>query len=1328
MLSDAEAPVQGRSTGTSRASPTSPGELKTLGKYVIERKLGAGGMGTVYLGRDTAMRRAVALKVLPKDKAENPILVRRFKAEAQAAAALKHENIVAVYDSDSADGYLYIAMEFIDGIDLHELVNKRGPLPVKRSIEIIKQIASALQHAHERQIVHRDIKPSNLLIRRDGVVKITDLGLARSVDDTIETGITRAGTTVGTVDYMAPEQAKSSKAADIRSDIYSLGCTWYHMLTGGPPFPEGSLTNKLQAHATKPLPDPRTVNDQVTEALVAVLNRMTAKKPEDRYQTPAELLKDLESSTLTKAAFSKEILDAIDEDSSVPTPAARPSKAHGAGVMPPPTRKRLPDGSEEKPGINFEFVKLGMAIALVVGAVVGLAYLVYTYGGLLAGPAPTISPHLEPFANQTPQQNPVDVAPVGGGGNLTPMATNTEVAPVFAAGGTTAIQPGASASPTQFGPGAAASGTVTPAATSPLTPGSAATGTPSGVGAATLGTGSTGRASEPPFDPLKVPEWATAAGSATTGTAPTGPGVPGTARPGTTGAKAGGPGALIVPGLSALTVGPGVGSATHYHTLAEALAHVSGEGAVVQLVGNGPFVVNSNISVAAKRIVISAANDAEPLVVFAGREDSVFSSLGCSGGTLELKGIHFSADFPANQPATLLAVRDGSLMMSGCSFTVTGNDAAAVTVISIDNGARVLLDQTLIRGDFHAAVELRSPSVEAVIRDSLIVAGNGTAVKLSSGSPPTGPRPMRSLKCAHSTLVSRGRIVDLSEDGSLAEPPTTYLSFINSNCCTAGPDGPRVLLDAEGWKQDTLREGVTWTSRDSVFLGFQSLVEFGGPPAQAVSKSDSWRLFWQQRVDPEQFRNDVWPAGIEKFAAITVDAFDSAALPEGAKKVSESGEPPGVAASKLKIPEAVAPERLGALAHRRWIPPALQEPSGDKFTSRVDLLKEDLGKVLARGDWPDGAVIVATGQGLCTMTPVQIGKRSLRLVFRQAADGPPLRLSPKDTTKDAEALFRVDQGTLVLEGLRWQGPDPRPNVPQWLVSASDANVVLRDCDLVGPDRVVPPYQGVVRIASESGGTSTPPALVVLSSFLHSPGTLVRVEAGAASVFVRNSLLVARGVAFDVRPRAVNGDLPLVLDLVHSTVAANQTAFQWAATSLPQPPRIPARVFVDGCVFGPPFSLRSGDAAHPTLFTYAGPAVLEQKQVEWWGLSNGVSSEVKYLVRPEGPPPAIDRAGPQAWDAAWGAGHEVRLLVRPGGVMLAEEQMPTRRDALRPKSYQLHPNSKAIVWAEGRPIGADLASLDQVGPQNAATATTKTAPTQKKTPGPTTKPVTKGPGF
>ena len=251
-----------------------PADLRTFGRYVIEKKIGEGGMGAVYRAVDSNLKRIVALKILPREKAKNEILVKRFQAEAQAAAQLRHKNIVCVYDSGELDGFLYIAMEYVDGIDVQDLVMRKGGLSVKRSLDIIKQVARALEHAHEQTIVHRDIKPANLLIDRDGNVKLADIGLALSIAETEEAGITRAGTTVGTVDYISPEQARDSKSADCRSDMYSLGATWYHMLVGKPIFPDGDLLNKITAHATMAPPDPRDVRPNVSESVVQIMHKM----------------------------------------------------------------------------------------------------------------------------------------------------------------------------------------------------------------------------------------------------------------------------------------------------------------------------------------------------------------------------------------------------------------------------------------------------------------------------------------------------------------------------------------------------------------------------------------------------------------------------------------------------------------------------------------------------------------------------------------------------------------------------------------------------------------------------------------------------------------------------------------------------------------------------------------------------------------------------------------------------------------------------------------------------------------------------------------------
>lgn len=322
---------------------------KMLGRYEMQRKLGAGGMGAVYLALDTELNRLVALKILPPEKASNPTLVKRFKAEAQAVAQLTHDNIVRVYESGEIDGYLYIALEYVKGTDVHRLVKKRGRLPVRRATEIVTQVAMALDHAFQEGIVHRDIKPANLLITESGVVKLTDLGLARVLDENEETNITRAGTTVGTVDYMAPEQARSSKAADVRSDIYSLGCTWYHMLTGSPPFPEGSITNKLQAHAVSRVPDPRSLNESVPESVVGVIQRMMSKKPEDRHQSPRELLDDLKAVRSSKKEISADDLAALagEVEEIAPQRSSRQSGVDDDGVITPPRSSR---NEQDQPG------------------------------------------------------------------------------------------------------------------------------------------------------------------------------------------------------------------------------------------------------------------------------------------------------------------------------------------------------------------------------------------------------------------------------------------------------------------------------------------------------------------------------------------------------------------------------------------------------------------------------------------------------------------------------------------------------------------------------------------------------------------------------------------------------------------------------------------------------------------------------------------------------------------------------------------------------------------------------------------------------------------
>ena len=283
--------------------PSSEKTGRRIGHYEVISHLKTGGMGAVYRALDLERGREVALKVLSQEAAENPRRLERFRREAQHGVLLQHENIVTVYEFGEADGLHFLAMEFVDGTDLEEYVRKQGVLKPDDARRVLVQIAKALDYAHEQGVVHRDIKPSNILLtRRHGrlLVKVADLGLARGgVEE--ETRVTTDGSTVGTVDYMAPEQARDSRAADIRSDIYSLGCSLYHMLSGAPPFADGSLVERVVKHARAEPPDLRTVNPAVTDDLWAVCRRMLEKKPAQRYQSPAELLVDLENLSLPPA-------------------------------------------------------------------------------------------------------------------------------------------------------------------------------------------------------------------------------------------------------------------------------------------------------------------------------------------------------------------------------------------------------------------------------------------------------------------------------------------------------------------------------------------------------------------------------------------------------------------------------------------------------------------------------------------------------------------------------------------------------------------------------------------------------------------------------------------------------------------------------------------------------------------------------------------------------------------------------------------------------------------------------------------------------------------
>ncbi len=263
-----------------------------IDRYVLLDLIGQGGMGRVYLAKDTRLGRRVALKVLSKERMNNPRAITRFHREAKVGAQLQHENLVRFYDEGESNGIRYLVMEYIDGKNVGQLIGEQGAIPWPAAARLARQVALGLEHAYLKGLIHRDVNPCNILVTHDGTAKLTDLGLAIDLAD--EANVTRDGATVGTFDYISPEQAKHSRSVDTRSDIYSLGCTLYHMIAGRVPFPMPSLTEKLYAHQLHDADPLETVVSGVPEGLARVVRTMMRKLPEERYPTPLAVALALE--------------------------------------------------------------------------------------------------------------------------------------------------------------------------------------------------------------------------------------------------------------------------------------------------------------------------------------------------------------------------------------------------------------------------------------------------------------------------------------------------------------------------------------------------------------------------------------------------------------------------------------------------------------------------------------------------------------------------------------------------------------------------------------------------------------------------------------------------------------------------------------------------------------------------------------------------------------------------------------------------------------------------------------------------------------------------
>jgi len=260
--------------------------------YKILGKLGAGAMATVFKARQLSLDRLVAIKVLPRHYSKNPEFIERFYAEGRAAAQLNHPNIVQAYDVGKAGEYHYFVMEYVDGSTVHDQIVKHKRFSEEEALDIVIQVAEALEHAHNKGLIHRDVKPKNIMLTKEGVAKLADMGLARAVSDK-EAAEAEAGKAFGTPYYISPEQIRGARHITPAADIYSLGATLYHMVTGAVPFEGKSPKDVMRKHLQAALTPPDHVNPKLSAGISQVIEKMMAKEPKERYRSCADLLTDL---------------------------------------------------------------------------------------------------------------------------------------------------------------------------------------------------------------------------------------------------------------------------------------------------------------------------------------------------------------------------------------------------------------------------------------------------------------------------------------------------------------------------------------------------------------------------------------------------------------------------------------------------------------------------------------------------------------------------------------------------------------------------------------------------------------------------------------------------------------------------------------------------------------------------------------------------------------------------------------------------------------------------------------------------------------------------
>jgi eukaryotic-like serine/threonine-protein kinase len=1303
-----------------------------IGSYRLVQQLGSGGMSSVFRAIHVDTGHEVAVKILPRYLAKNATLLQRFLREAKTAEALEHPNIVAIFDRGSESGRYYLVLEFVPGGDLHDRIRNVGPLSAQELIHVLKAICEGLRYAAGKGLIHRDIKPANLLMTPDGKVKVTDLGLALQVEDEDER-VTRDGTTVGTVDYMSPEQARDSRATSIRSDIYSLGCTAYYLLTGSPPYQGGDVAEKLRRHAQAVPPDVRAVRPEIPEALAKLIQKMMAKRPEARFADYEELLKALELEPAGEGPG--ELLYAIidDEDDS-----AAPDYSVGAADLlaldQPPTT--IESRSTDRPPAGPPRIS----------ALAGIPedFSLVELAALDDAPPALTRPKPEPSILGLEPRRPYqdELLPVT---RPTPRvrATSDDSVKTYIVRGLAVgivvvmigvgLQQLLALSSSPATPRSTTSGDdVSPKAIEPLRE----TAAPkpekkSPKRPETTPAKSTKLATQPPrwmepdeTEPDAVIEETRLAPAVEAKFFPDGGG-----------------GDEVIPSR---LPGPLVtvrrlktkNAADHVESLAQAFEKPGG---TVEIADDGPFFETDLRSSTSSRLV-RATPGFRPIVVL---EAPTTDALRAQPAVFVLENEKFyldgldlvvrMKDRPATQHSLFLLRGSSELRLENCTITVEDPQNRPFTLVQIGTPnvdrmsssprpPRVRISRSLARGSALTAVRFAAGSAEVVVVRSVLLCGNAHPVEDDGAAPARS----RGLYLARSLVASQRSFLDTVGSAVLARALLSTFAHIDGV-------GASPLVTVRDANLGSPTQALDWLGNGNQFTGWSSFLGAGSGRQLKLTQFASLKSLWPGSDASSQQTNRSWAQScladesclpqLSRLAAERVATLNAVAKPSPhlwAKAIHHF--------SRQRVPASVRPIGKSPPTIVQQIPS--QDPkNSDAAPSEVDVENDpkrsirtlsfdasspewngDLGHFLQKAapDLKTGShvQVKVKGSGNHPLTPVRlpVGVALEVHVVRGESGSEPLTWNPARGAA-GEALFHVQHADLVLENVRITSDGPIKGLKRFL-RADDGHLSLVDCRLSALGSG--PGGGIDLILIRAVGTkdlesARPPAAPQpdrpMASFsnclFQTTGVVVTAELGRGIVALRNCVVVGGSAAFDLRPQLVRRDrFEADLWLDRCTVTSEYDFVRlgrWPGKA-PGPDR-PWLVSSNKCAFVD----RYERPRNTTVLFRADPEAIAQGALTWQ--ASGDSYDLAHFTGATNLPPSTD-LGPDVkhqWIDLWGPNHIDKSVTGP--------TLQGGRASVRLANNPLHPGAIApgdlrLEWtnatSESPPratravdIGADL---------------------------------------